>query len=199
MYTVFLAHLPFQAHLNFKPVHRSDSENRWIYSKMNTGDWWWDTQDQVPAGAMIGPVICASDNTELTNFSVDQHAWPLCLAIHNIRVDIRCTLKQRACFPDGLIPCPLHGAKNTDEAWHSADGTVLAALRNLDIAGPGMKWNSADGFRRQWYHLLAAWVGDYPEQVMIAYVLYGSCPMCEIPKGVPMGHSTIRPLDNPRD
>jgi hypothetical protein len=46
---------------------------------------------------------------------------------------------------------------------------------------------------------LAAWVGDYPEQVMIAPVSYGSCPMCEIPKGAPMGHSTFRPLDNSRD
>jgi len=40
-----LAHLLFQAHLNFEPVHRADSESGKIYSKMNTGDWWWDTQD----------------------------------------------------------------------------------------------------------------------------------------------------------
>ena len=46
---------------------------------------------------------------------------------------------------------------------------------------------------------LAAWVGDYPEQVMMAQVSYGSCPMCEIPKDAPMGHSTFRPLDNSRD
>jgi hypothetical protein len=46
---------------------------------------------------------------------------------------------------------------------------------------------------------MAAWVGDYPEQVMITQVSYGSCPMCEIPKGAPMGHSTFRPLDNSRD
>jgi hypothetical protein len=46
---------------------------------------------------------------------------------------------------------------------------------------------------------LAAWVGDYPEQVMVAQVSYGSYPMWEIPKGVLMGHSTFRPLDNPQD
>jgi hypothetical protein len=46
---------------------------------------------------------------------------------------------------------------------------------------------------------LAAWVGDYPEQVMIAQVSYGPWPMGEIPKGVPMGQSTFRPLDNARD
>jgi hypothetical protein len=46
---------------------------------------------------------------------------------------------------------------------------------------------------------MAAWVGENPEQVMIAQVSYGSCLMCEIPKGATMGHSTFRPLDNSRD
>ena len=34
---------------------------------------------------------------------------------------------------------------------------------------------------------------------MVAQVLYGSCPMCEFPKGALMGNSTFRPLDNSRD
>jgi hypothetical protein len=32
-----------------------------------------------------------------------------------------------------------------------------------------------------------SWVGDYREQVMVAQVSYGLCPMCEIPKGGPLG------------
>jgi len=99
----------------------------------------------------------------------------------------------------GLIPCPPKGAKNLDKAWHNAVGTVLSQLRHCDITGPGFKWDCADGFQRQCYPLLAAWVGDYPEQVMVAQVSYGLCLMCEIPKGAPMGHSTFRPLDNSRD
>jgi hypothetical protein len=51
---------------------------------MNTGNWWWDTQDQLPAGATIVPVICASNKTHLTNFSGDQHTWPLYLPVGNI-------------------------------------------------------------------------------------------------------------------
>ena len=62
-----------------------------------------------------------------------------------------------------------------------------------------MKWDCADGLQRQCYPLLAAWVGDHPEQVMVAQVSYGSCPMCEIPKGAQMGYSTSRPLDDSRD
>jgi hypothetical protein len=131
------------------------------------------------------PVICASDKTHLANFSCDQHAWPLYLTIGNIRKDIRRTQIQRAWILVGLIPGPPKGAKNNDEAWHSAVGTVLSQLRHLDITGPGLKRDCADGFQRQCYPLLAAWVGDYPEQVMIAQASYGSCPMSEIPKGAP--------------
>jgi len=93
----------------------------------------------------------------------------------------------------------MRGAKNTDDAWLSADGAVPSALRKLDTTGPGSKSNCANVFRRLCYAVLAAWVGDYPEQVMVAQVSYGSCPMCEIPKGAPIGHSTSRPLDNSRD
>jgi hypothetical protein len=110
--------------------------------------------------------------------------------ICNIRKDIQRPPTKRASILVGLIRCPPKGAKNTDEAWHSTIGTVLSPLRNLDITGPGVKWNFADGFQRQCYPLLAAWVGDYPDQVMIAQVSYGSCLMCESPKGPPMGHST---------
>jgi len=158
---------------------------------MNMGDWWWDTQDQLPAGVTIVPVICASDKIHLTNFSGNQHAWPLYLSISNIRQNICRTPRKCTWIPVGLIPCPPKGAKNTDEAWHSVVGTVLSPLRNLHITGPGLKWYCADGFQRQCYPLLAAWVRDYPEQVMVTQVSYGSCPMCEIPKGGPMGYSTF--------
>jgi len=194
-----LAHLPFQVHLEFEPVHLADPEGRRILNEMNTGDWWWDTQDQLPTGATIVPVISASDKTHLTNFSGDQHSLPLYLTISDIRKNICCIATKCAWILVRLIPCPPKGAKNIEEAWHSTVGTVLSQLRHLDITGPGLKWDCADGFKQQCYPLLAAWVGDHPEQVMAAQVSYGSCRMCEIPKGAPMGHSTFRPLDNSRD
>jgi hypothetical protein len=134
-----LVHLLFQTHLDFEPVGRTDSESRRIYREMNTGDLWWDTQDQLPAGATIVLVICASDKPHLTNFSCEQHAWPLYPTIGNIQKDFRRTPKKRAWILIGLIPCPSKGAKNTDEAWHSAVGIVLSPLRNLDITGPSLK------------------------------------------------------------
>jgi len=36
---VLVAHLPFQAHLDFEPVRLADSEWYLIYRHINTGDW----------------------------------------------------------------------------------------------------------------------------------------------------------------
>jgi len=156
-------------------------------------------QDQLPAGATIVPVICASDKTHLTNFWGNHHSWPLYFTIHNIRKDISCIPEKRTWILVGPIPCPPKGAKNIDKAWHNMVGTALSQLTHLDITGPGLKCDCVDGFQRQCYPLLAAWVRDYLKQVMIAYVSYSSCPMCEIAKGAPMWHSTFRPLDTSRE
>ena len=137
------------------------------------------------------PVICASNKTHLTSFSANQHVWPLYLTIGDIQKDILNTPTKRTWILVRLISCPPIGARNIDEAWHSTVGTVLSQLRHLDITGPSLKWDCADGFQQQNLPRLAAWVRDYSEQVMVAQVSNGVCPMCEIQKGAPMGHSTF--------
>jgi hypothetical protein len=131
---------------------------------------------------MIVSVICVSEKTHLTNISVDQHSWPLYLPIGIIRKDICRKRKIHTWIDDLLIPCHLNWAKDIEEVWHSAVGTVLSQLRHLDITGPGSKWDCADGFQQHGDPPLAAWVGDYPEQVKVAQVLYGSCAMSEFLK-----------------
>ena len=122
------------------------------------------------------------------------------MSIGNIRKDICRSPKKRTWILVGLIPYPPKGAKNTNDAWHNTIHMILSALREFDSSGPSLEWDCADGFRRRCFPLLAAWVGDYPEHVMIARVSYGSCPICEIPKGAPMGHSgQQRTIYNLRD
>jgi len=66
-----LAHLAFQADLDFELVRLADSKSCRICREINTGDWWGDTQDGFTARVMIMPVICASDKTDMTNFVGD--------------------------------------------------------------------------------------------------------------------------------
>jgi hypothetical protein len=83
---------------------------------MNTGNWWWDTQDQRPAGVTIVPVICASDMLHMINFSGDQHAWLLYLTICQIQNDIRLTPRRSSSILVGLISSPAKSARNIEEA-----------------------------------------------------------------------------------
>ncbi|KAF8425423.1 hypothetical protein BGX38DRAFT_1081430, partial [Terfezia claveryi] len=46
-------------------------------------------QKQVPTGCMVVPVLLASDQTHLTNFSGDKKLWPLYMSIGNIKSTIR--------------------------------------------------------------------------------------------------------------
>jgi len=73
---------------------------------------------------------------------------------------------------------------------------VLSPLSDLEITGSHFKWDCGDGFPRQSYPVLAAWVGAYPEQVWVTQISYISYPMCVIPKGTPKGHLTFRTVDH---
>jgi hypothetical protein len=165
-----LANIPVQAILDVEPVLITDSRGERIYSEMSTGYWWLDKQDHLPTGATIVPVIPASDTTHLDNPSDDQHDWLQYLTIGNNEKDISRTSKKSTCLLDGLIPCPLEGAKKIHNALRSTIGTVLSQPWLLDISGLGLKRDRAEGFQPQWYLLLASWVGDYPEKVTVTYV-----------------------------
>lgn len=135
---------------------------------MNTSNWCWNTPDQRPAGVTIVAVICASNRTHWTNVLGDQHGSQLYLTFCFIRHDICCKSRKCAWVFFGLIQCTPKGAKNTDDAWHSAVGTLLSPCLNLDLTGADLKWNFIDGFFSLCYMHLTVWIGDYNEHIMVA-------------------------------
>ncbi|KAG1788447.1 uncharacterized protein HD556DRAFT_1447846 [Suillus plorans] len=44
-----------------------EGKTRW-FDEMWTGDWWWEMQGRLPEGAVVAPVILASDKTSLLQF-----------------------------------------------------------------------------------------------------------------------------------
>lgn len=77
--------------------------------------------------------------------------------------------------------------------WH------LPCLLSGAAVLPGLLWDCAIEFQRQCNNLLAVWVGDYVEQVIVALVSNGLYHICEIDIGIPFGHSTFQPPINRRD
>ena len=72
---LLLSHLPFADHMAFGPEGLFDSTGQRIFKEIHTADWWWETQDLVPSGGTVVPLLFASDKTHLTNFSGDKTAW----------------------------------------------------------------------------------------------------------------------------
>jgi len=85
-----------------------------------------------------------------------------------------------------------------DQKLHSVVGIVFFLHLNLNKKNSSMKWKSSDGFPRQQFVYLPAWVGYYPEQVIVAQVTYGSTQICEMAKVAPIRYSTSWRLDNSR-
>jgi len=49
---------PYKDHMVYGPTWAIDPEGDRVYSEMNSGDWWRETQDRLPPGATIVPLIC---------------------------------------------------------------------------------------------------------------------------------------------
>ncbi|KAF8436974.1 hypothetical protein BGX38DRAFT_1098973, partial [Terfezia claveryi] len=50
----------------------------------------------LPEGGTLVPILLASDETHLTNFSRDKKLWPVYMSISNIRSSIRNTHTMHA-------------------------------------------------------------------------------------------------------
>ena len=90
----------------FGPEHLFDSTGRRVYNEIHTADWWWETQDFVPRGGTVIPLLFASDKTHLTHFSGDKAAWPVYMSIGNISKDIRRQNSKRAWVLVAILPIP---------------------------------------------------------------------------------------------
>ena len=81
-----MGHEPFKHHLSYAPVRQFSGtgiDNR-IYDEMHTADWWWRTQEEIPDGGTIIPILLASDKTMLSLHHGDQSAWPIYITIGNL-------------------------------------------------------------------------------------------------------------------
>ncbi|CAG8741761.1 7144_t:CDS:2, partial [Acaulospora colombiana] len=131
--------------LEFAPRRSWEDENRQsrLYSEMLTGEWAWRTQGTLPPGSTLVPVLLGSDKTHLTVFAGDKKAWPLYLSIGNIKSSVR--------------------NKPRNRAWCMS--VILEPLKHIPTNGLPM--TDSVGAVRLCFPRLAAYLADYPEQVLI--------------------------------
>ncbi|KAI0083765.1 hypothetical protein BDY19DRAFT_899724 [Irpex rosettiformis] len=171
-----IAYAPEQVYLDNERKSR-------IVDEMWTADWWWKTQEKLPRGATIAPVILASDKTKLSSFRGDQTAWPVYLSIGNIAKATHRHVSARATVLLGYIPVSkLECFSTVNDArrlasyrlYHHCMRTILEPL--IEAGKQGVSMVCADGCVRRVHPIVAAYVADHPEQCLIVNVQENHCP-----------------------
>ncbi|KAJ6557130.1 hypothetical protein B0H10DRAFT_2370751 [Mycena sp. CBHHK59/15] len=178
----------FAAQLKVAPErHYADQDQTVrLYHDMHTGKWWWATQrelEKTKKGATIIPIIISSDKTLLTLFR-NHTAYPVYLTIGNIPKDIHRKPSRQAQILLAYLPTSkLEHISNKASRprvlanlFHSCMGKILEPLKTAGT--DGIPVVSGDGVARRGHPILAAYVGNYPEQVLVTCVKTKDCPQC---------------------
>ncbi|KAF8274207.1 hypothetical protein EI94DRAFT_1696143 [Lactarius quietus] len=187
----------FAHDLVFAPVHHY-TDNQWtsrVYSEMYTGALSfiiWQAcsyelsksslEAQQP-GATVIPVIISSDKTQLMLFCGNT-AYPVYLTIGKIPKDIyHKPLCRAQILIAHLLTSHLEGMGNKaarchtlQNIFHSCMWKIMAPITACGETGVAMM--SGDGKWRCCHLILAAFIGDYPEQALVTCTYQGQCPKC---------------------
>ncbi|RPD75308.1 hypothetical protein L226DRAFT_462412 [Lentinus tigrinus ALCF2SS1-7] len=161
-----------------------------VYFDINTGKWWWATQKEIEKtnpGATVIPIIISSDKTQLTVFG-NKTAYPVYMTIGNLPKDIRCKPSRRGQILLAYLPTTrlLHITNKAARRrmlanlFHGCLSQILEPLAAVGLTG--MPIASGDGIVRRGHPILAVYVGDYPEQVLVTCCKTGECPKCPVPR-----------------
>ena len=172
---------------------------------MHTGSWWWEIQVSIlqsiqceanrtyqtllearKPGASVIPVIVATDVTQLTVFG-NKTAYPLYLTIGNIPKAIRNKPSRRGQVLLTYLPTSKLSSITNKAArrrmvanlFHACLQRVLSPL--VDVGIEGMPMSDGFGTMHQVHPILAVYVGDYPEQVLVTGIKTRDCPKCDVP------------------
>ena len=157
-----------------------------IQFNFRADEWSQESLESQRPGATVIPIIVSTDKTQLTTFGGKQ-AYPVYMTIRNIPKDICRKLSRGAQMLVGYIPTTKLEGISVKAACHRAltnlfHGCMQTLLGPLAPYGEtGLPMMSGDGTWRQCYPLLASFVGDYPEQILVTCTFYGECPKCEVP------------------
>jgi hypothetical protein len=206
-------------HMEYGPKRIFDGQGNRIYTDLSSSNWWWETQEKLPDGALVLPVILGSDATQLSVLSGTAKAWPVYISIGNIPKDIRYIGRQQSLMLLGYLPIPhckslapikhfgtdsvteiLGGEKEASDplylewkrsVFHQALRVMIEPL--FQPAREGILLPGPDTLLRNCFPILSVYIADYPEQVLLTLIKYGSCPKCKVPSNIIANDLSIYP------
>ncbi|KAJ3964293.1 hypothetical protein EV361DRAFT_979394 [Lentinula raphanica] len=171
-----------------KKIFQDQGKTKRVYSEMWEGKWWQFTQDLLPRGSTVAPLIIATDKTQLTQFSGSKQAYPVYLTLGNIPKALRRQPSQQACVLLAYLPVdkmPKDGLPKRElssryqRLFHEAMRLILAPLH--EAGRKGVELVGGDGAVRRVHPILASYVADFPEQCLVTCSKYSTCPKCQVP------------------
>jgi len=127
------------------------------------------SQEMLPVGATLIPILLGSDKTCLTILGGNKEAWPLYLSIGNIPSNTRSLLSTKTWVILAYILVVCFEGKHSKalEAcyFHQCVCHILAPLISVRETGSPITLGNGDVLNC-FFHL-AAWIVDYEEQVLL--------------------------------
>ncbi|KAF8262183.1 hypothetical protein EI94DRAFT_1773259 [Lactarius quietus] len=150
-----------------------------MYHDMQTGKWWWSTKMTIEndqPGATI---------TLLTTFQ-NKCAYPLYLTIGNIPKEMCRKPLLHAYILLAYLPttCLVHVSNKAQRQclltnlYHSCMHWILAPLETAGSTGVLMMCGNGHIYLN--YPIFAAFIGNYPEQILTTGSITGECPTCNV-------------------
>lgn len=146
-------------------------------------------------------LIILSDKTQLTTFR-GKKAYPVYLTISNILKHIHRKPSQQSQVLLVYLPTSTLGHITNKAScccclsnlFHHCMQYIVKPMESARC--DGILLVSSNGAVRRCFLILAAYVGDYPEQTLVALVKNGNCPICPVPcKNIGDWESKLEPCD----
>jgi hypothetical protein len=143
--------------------------------------------DKDAPGGTILPLLISTDKTQVTTFR-NKSTYPVYLTLGNIPKEIRRKPSCRAYVLLGYLPTTtLEHITNESKRrrcltnlFHRAMDLITAPLQTAGT--DGMVVSTGEGVRYRGHPILACYICDYPEQVLVTCCKSGECPKCTIPR-----------------
>ncbi|KAJ3995318.1 hypothetical protein F5050DRAFT_1573893 [Lentinula boryana] len=183
----FIEYLKFAPECHYENVQCEDQ----LFHDMYTGGWWWSTQARLDKhagpGQTIIPILLSSDKTQVTLFR-NKTVYPVYMTIRNIPKELRRKPSRRAYILVGYLPTtslehiksPSSRRCSLANLFHACMRTIVRPLEAVGVTGLVMA--SGDGVTQHCHPIFAAYISDYPEQVVVTCCVSGNCPQCMIPR-----------------
>ncbi|KAF9035748.1 hypothetical protein BDZ89DRAFT_1090916 [Hymenopellis radicata] len=184
-----LSNQDFAQEMDFAPKRVTDKDGRRRYQDFMSGNWAWRQADLIAQDpnnhdTTFVPTICGSDKTTVSVATGQNEYWPLYMSnglIHN---------NVRRAHRNGVTLLGFLAIPKTDREHHDSEefrrfrrqlfhGSLSYIMQSLK---PGMTTPEvvryADGHYRRTLYGLGPFIGDYPEQVLLACIVQGWCARC---------------------